>query len=125
MVVLAEDDVFHHAVLVNASEQGVILTFGIIAVLGVIDAADGVSVAVKGSVKAIGYLCNLGVAVLADGRQLRRVGFRAAEVDVVSHLKVLARSLVVCVAVVCHCSEVGCSADDVRVCLCTGAVKTP
>ena len=70
MVVLAEDDVLHHAVLVYTSEQGVILTFGIIAVLGVIDAADGVSVAVKRSVKAIGYLCNLGVAVLAYGRLL-------------------------------------------------------
>ena len=125
MVVLAEDDVLHHAVLVDTSEQGVILTFGIIAALGVINAADGVSVAVKRSVKAIGYLGNLGVAVLTDGRQLRRARFRTAEVDVVSHLKVLARSLVVCVAVVCHCSEVGCCADDVRVCLRAGAVKTP
>ena len=68
MVVLAEDDVLHHTVLVNASEQGVILTFGIIVVLGVIDAADGVAVAVKGSVKAIGYLSDLGIAVLAYGR---------------------------------------------------------
>ena len=72
MVVLAEDNVLHHAVLVYASEQGVILTFSIIAVLGVIDAADGVSVAVKRSVKAIGYLSDLGIAVLTDGRQLDR-----------------------------------------------------
>ena len=125
VVVLAENDVLHHTVLVDTSEQTVILTFSIIAVLGVINATDGVSVAVKRSVKAIGYLSNLGVAVLTDGRQLCRAVGSASEVDVVGHLEILARSLVVGVAVLCHSLEVGCCADEVWVGFCASAGKSP
>ena len=125
VVVLAENDVLHHTVLVDASEQGVILTFSIIAVLGVIYAADGVAVAVKRSVKAIGYLCNLGVAVLAYGRQLYGTFGSASEVDVVGHLEILARSLVLGIAVLCHCLEVGCCAYEIWVGCCASAGKSP
>ena len=125
MVVLAEDDVLNDTVLVDTTKQCVVLAGGIVVALGVVDAADGMVVAIERAVEAISYLGNLGVAVLANGRQLNGFVCRTAEVDVVSHLEVLASSFVVGVAILGHCFEIGCCADDVRVALCTRTFKSP
>ena len=125
MVVLVEDDVSNDTVLVDTTKQGVVLAGGIVAALGVVDASDGMVVAVESAIEAIGYLGNLGVAVLAYCGQLNGIFCRTAEVDVVSHLEVLASSFVVGVAILSHCFEIGCCADDVGVALCTRTFKSP
>ena len=125
VIVLVEDDVLNDTVLVDTTKQGVVLACCIVAALGVVDAADGMAVAVESAVETIGYLGNLGVAVLAYGRQLNGVVCRTTEVDVVSHLEVLAGSFVVGIAVLGHCCEIGRCADDVRVALCTRTFKSP
>lgn len=63
MVVLVEDDVSNDTVLVDTTKQGVVLAGCIVAAFGVVDAADGMAVAVESAVEAVGYLGNLGVAV--------------------------------------------------------------
>ena len=59
MVVLAHDDVLHHAVLIDATEKTIILAIGIIAVVGMVNALDGMVVTIKRAVKSISNIGNL------------------------------------------------------------------
>ena len=125
MVVFADHEVLDHAVLVDAAKEGVIFSFGVVARLGVVDAADGVAGTVEGAVEAIGYLCYLCVAVLADGGELHRRFGRAPKVDVVLQNKILACAFVVGVTVFCHGVKVIGGVDAVGVSLCAFACETP
>ena len=115
MVVLAYDDVLHHAVLVDTTEKAVVLALSIVAIVGVVNALDGVVITVERAVKPKGNLGNLRVAILADGWKLDGACSRATKVDVVHHLEILARALMVSGAALRHFGKIVSGLDLVRV----------
>ncbi len=125
MVVSAYDYVFHHAVLVNATEKAVVFALSIVAIVGVVNALDGVVITVERAVKPKGNLGNLRVAILADGWKLYGARGFAAKVDVVHHLEILARALMVSGAALRHFGKIVSGLDLVRIGLGARAKQSP